>query len=277
MSNYAIRLEEENRAMPTSPYYSFDTRDVNAVIHYHEELELAYVHSGSVLITGERASFLLKEGELCFFLPLELHNITTPDHSLCWIIKFLPLTGEDSEYLKQFRLKHNVISHTDPDYDDFMKQLSTIKKECDRKAVGSRLSVLLALGQLQLLLLRQKELLPLTISHHRKLTTHYHLIDSVNQLLEKDYPEPLCLESVAQTLGFSKYYFAHKFKQITGMTFLDYLIRFRLQKARQLLSSKTLTITAIAFHCGFGSLRNFNRSFRQVYNMTPSEYLKSLP
>jgi AraC-like DNA-binding protein len=269
--------EAANRAALHSPYCCFDVRNVCGVIHYHEELELVYIQSGSVIITGEQGEFILQSGDLCFFLPLEIHNITTPEHSLCWIIKFLPQGGYDGEFLKNVRSESNVISASDADYNASVTLLHTVKTERENGGIGSHLSVILALGQLQLLLLRKRKLIPLTTTNRRKLLHHYTLLDSVNHLLENTYQDTVCLESAAQALGFSKFYFAHKFKDLTGMTFIEYLTRFRLEKAKELLVSQQLSITEAAMQCGFGSLRNFNRAFRQFFDCTPTEYLRSLP
>ncbi len=102
------------------------------------------------------------------------------------------------------------------------------------------------------------------------------MLNSVNQFLNENYSRRICLEELADACHFSKYYFAHKLKELSGMTFVAYLTAVRLDKAKGLLSNTSVSITEVSHRCGFGDLRSFNRAFRTAYHMTPSEFRKSI-
>ena len=93
----------------------------------------------------------------------------------------------------------------------------------------------------------------------------------------KDYvashqSESITLEEIARALNVSKFHFCRKFKHATGLTFVEYLSRVRIEKAKILLHNKKLRITDIAYEVGFQSLTHFNRIFRKLVGHSPTEY-----
>ncbi len=84
--------------------------------------------------------------------------------------------------------------------------------------------------------------------------------------------DELSLGTVARVVNMSASYFSEKFKQATGMNFVEYVARTRIEKARNLLQHPNLRISEIAFDVGFQSLSQFNRTFKKVTGQAPSEY-----
>ena len=90
--------------------------------------------------------------------------------------------------------------------------------------------------------------------------------------VEENYMEDLSMEGVAERFHFSRTYFTRFFKNYTGMTFKEYLTRYRLEKARELLIETSLTMTEIAMRCGFSDSRRFIISYKKYYGTTPYQY-----
>ncbi len=65
---------------------------------------------------------------------------------------------------------------------------------------------------------------------------------------------------------------SEKFKQVTGVKFVDYVARTRFEKARKLLEDVDLRVSEIAFAVGFQSLSQFNRVFKKLSGKSPTEY-----
>lgn len=80
------------------------------------------------------------------------------------------------------------------------------------------------------------------------------------------------LTDAAAACRLSPSHLSRLFHGSTGMTFQEYVSRFRLEKAGELLLSTDLPVTRIAFEAGFQSISQFHRSFRKVMRMTPREY-----
>lgn len=97
-------------------------------------------------------------------------------------------------------------------------------------------------------------------------------IDKILFYIDEHYSEPCPLNKVSRLMKYDYTYLSKQFKNKMGTTYNDYINNFRINMACYALSSKNHTITEIAHMTGFGSLRTFNREFRNVLGMTPSEY-----
>lgn len=93
--------------------------------------------------------------------------------------------------------------------------------------------------------------------------------------MENNYASPLSLDFLSDFAGLSKYHLSREFKRYTGSSPIDYLIRLRVQAAKQLLLGTNERIEDIAEEIGFHSLNNFINQFRKHAGMTPSQYRKS--
>ena len=93
----------------------------------------------------------------------------------------------------------------------------------------------------------------------------------------KDYiadhqSETIKLHQIARALNVSTFHFCRKFKLETGVTFVDYLNRIRIERAKILLHNSNLRVTEVAYEVGFQSLTHFNRTFRKLVCSSPTEY-----
>lgn len=86
--------------------------------------------------------------------------------------------------------------------------------------------------------------------------------------------ENLSLSAIANELGMSQYYFCHLFKQGTGLSPHQYLIRQRVKRAKYLLKQPERTITDVAQECGFANQSHFAKCFRQYTGMNPNQLRK---
>jgi AraC-like DNA-binding protein len=92
------------------------------------------------------------------------------------------------------------------------------------------------------------------------------------RLVESDATRPLELKEMAAAAAMSKYHFLRVFRRLTGMTPHRYLISARLRRAALALASTRRPVIAVALDSGFGDLSTFNKTFRSVFGLTPSQY-----
>jgi AraC-like DNA-binding protein len=88
-------------------------------------------------------------------------------------------------------------------------------------------------------------------------------------LVHVEYGQPLRLEALAARLAVSAGHFSRTFHHATGLRFVEYLARYRAERARLLLMEGERPVAEIARACGFCSLSQFNRVFRAVYRTSP--------
>jgi AraC-like DNA-binding protein len=84
--------------------------------------------------------------------------------------------------------------------------------------------------------------------------------------------EEVSLSKVAKEVNISANHLSEKFRQVTGVNFVEYVARTRFEKARNLLREGDLRISEIAFAVGFQSLSQFNRVFRKLSGKSPTAY-----
>jgi AraC-like DNA-binding protein len=84
--------------------------------------------------------------------------------------------------------------------------------------------------------------------------------------------DELSLTKVAKFSNISGNHLSEKFKEVTGINFVDYISRIRVGKARDLLQNSNLRISEIAFAVGFQSLSQFNRVFKKLTRKSPTQF-----
>lgn len=95
-------------------------------------------------------------------------------------------------------------------------------------------------------------------------------IEQAKQFISEHQGEELTLGQVAQAVNTSAFYFCKMFKQATGLTFVDYLARVRVEKVKNLLLNPHKRISEAAFEAGFQSLSQFNRVFKRIEGESPT-------
>lgn len=101
------------------------------------------------------------------------------------------------------------------------------------------------------------------------------LLKRVEACLDEFQDDSVESRDVAKRLELSPCHFCKLFKQQTGMTFSEYRVLRRVEKARKLLLDPALRVSEVAYACGFGSVPYFIRAFRRHQGCSPSQYRSS--
>lgn len=80
------------------------------------------------------------------------------------------------------------------------------------------------------------------------------------------------VSEIASSLNISTSYFQHIYKQLFGVSVMSDIIKSRIEYACHLLSSKSDSITEIAFQCGYENKEHFTRQFKEITGYTPRQY-----
>jgi AraC-like DNA-binding protein len=90
--------------------------------------------------------------------------------------------------------------------------------------------------------------------------------------VQENYANKITLDEVSELMNMSSVSFNRFIKKRTGKTFVEYVNDVRIGYASRWLIEKDLSISEIAFLCGFNSIANFNRVFKKNKGCTPTKY-----
>ncbi|MEK5382738.1 helix-turn-helix transcriptional regulator [Niallia sp. FSL W8-0635] len=100
------------------------------------------------------------------------------------------------------------------------------------------------------------------------------LSDKIVQIIQTEYDQEISLDIIADRLHYNPNYLSSVFKKEYGENFVDYLMGFRLQKAKSLLQETNMPIKEIAEKLQYRNSQNFIRFFKKKVGMTPGDYRK---
>lgn len=244
--------------------------DVKYIPHFHTEPEIVYVIQGKVNVTIENNTFIITEGDICIFTPGLIHNLYTYESSKTFVMKLFP-----SEHLGNIQLYNNIIHRGDEVYDKLLENIKCIMTENKEKNTGYELCVNICAEKIFLLIIRNMKYSKLKDTAQIKLANKNEFLNSVTAFLEEHYAEDITLEEAAMHHNYTKSYFCHYFKAVTGVTFWRYYTIFRLEKALNMMKEyPDKKLIEIASNAGFKNVRSFNQSFKEYHHCTPREYVK---
>lgn len=104
---------------------------------------------------------------------------------------------------------------------------------------------------------------------------HFEEIKKAKEYIMEHYSdEGLSLHTVAREVGFSPNHFSTVFSQQMGVTFIEYLIHYRIEQSKELLEHTDMKLADIAFRIGYNEPRYFGHVFKKLTGMTPGAYRK---
>lgn len=248
---------------------TFYTSNFNFPSHLHSSLELLYVISGTISVTIQKQTKQLEQGDFSIVFPNVIHSYDSQSDSMdnksqvLIAICGLNLTGDFLKKVTRYYPLDPFIrsGHLHANVSYAMEQLDIERQN------GLNLSACAAL--LQLILSR-------TIPDMKLLKNNdiesYDLTHRIVTYVSEYFQEPMTLADLAGHLNVSKYHLSRVFSSKLNTSFNKYLNYIRLNYAVTLIQSTDLSLTRIGIDSGFESQRTFNRAFREVYHMSPSEY-----
>jgi two-component system, response regulator YesN len=91
-------------------------------------------------------------------------------------------------------------------------------------------------------------------------------------LIQERYWDKISLSSLARLVGMSKHHLSHRFRERSGSTFRDYLLRVRVERAKALLAAHEVSISEVAQMVGFSDLPRLDKVFKRHTGFSPSAY-----
>jgi YesN/AraC family two-component response regulator len=94
----------------------------------------------------------------------------------------------------------------------------------------------------------------------------------IKTFVSNNYDKKVSLTKISQDLHISRNYLSYIFKKETGESFIDYLEKFRINKAKELMRTEHLMIYEVAERVGYCDSAHFSKSFKRLTGEMPSKY-----
>jgi AraC-like DNA-binding protein len=98
-------------------------------------------------------------------------------------------------------------------------------------------------------------------------------LDSVYEYVFKNFNKPIQLKDVANIANMNASAFSRFFKRMNRKTFSKYLNEIRIGFACKMLIEEKYNISTICYQSGYNNISNFNRQFKKIKKVSPSEYI----
>ena len=250
--------------------------------HWHTYGEIIRVGEGETNVYRvNQENYALDEGDFVFVWPMEQHEIIDADRKTAIVIQFS--NGFASSLFDFERIMHyfhdlHVIRRKD--HPKLTEKLSKLVDEMrdvyysDGRNRESR-GCMLLLQTLILLDEYREELFKELHGENAMVVpkeTVKRMIEVTDFIKNNLSTEDLSQAAMAERAGISKEHFSRAFKSLTGVNYNKWLNMIRVDRAISLFPNESLSLTEIAMHAGFQSIPSFNRVFRELKGIAPSEY-----
>ncbi len=254
--------------------------------HWHDELELIFVSEGSATIAVEQEKFTACQGDGFFINTGILHaawHLDTPScrfqsivfhprmvggsmDSVFWQNYIQPLTDDAArKYVHidtSFKFHHEAVT-----------AIKTAWQACVTEPPGYEFEVRNCLSRLIFILssLQPAKVVPLS----EKMLRENERIKIMLQFIQDHFYEPISIAMIAGASTISESECLRCFHNTIGISPIQYLKQFRIQKAADFLISSNKKISDIGIECGFHDSSYFTKSFRETKGITPTEYRRN--
>ena len=235
--------------------------DVKCDLHMHISPEIILVSRGELRMSVRGKDYVIKAGEALFVAPFEAHSFLSETENSCHVLMF---SKDLLSYMSNFLRTNQIVNHLFTPSRSLVSMVDSYLPDRRNFADQKKAAAILA---------------PLFFEiyvgckfRERAQPFEDRLLFAI-EYVNNNFNTDLTLDDVARAAGLHPVTVSKSFSRRTGTTFGFFLKVLRSSHAASLINNKeTLSFTEIAFRSGFGTVRSFNRTFREIYGMTPTEY-----
>ncbi len=230
--------------------------DFSFPMHLHSSFEFIVVTEGEMVVTVDANDYVLREADALLVFPNQVHELKTKEHSCHFLCIFSPTLVQ--AYSRQY---NNLVPQNNMfrvGVEDIERLASLTKED----------SIMTIKGILYTICGKFDK----NAVYTEKAVGADGLLSKIFRFVENNYNKDCSLEALSAATSYHYVYLSKYFKRCTGLSFTDYVNRYRISEACHILQNTDRTILQTAYDCGFDSLRSFNRNFKNIMAVTPSEY-----
>ncbi|WP_099716533.1 AraC family transcriptional regulator [Clostridium sp. Maddingley MBC34-26] len=233
-----------------------------------EHFKIHYIHKGKGIFKLGNETYHLKEGQGFLILPNIIAHYKA-DEKDPWEYSWCAFDGINAEaYLKRANLtiKDPILEYNKDD------KLSKCFEEMIQATNAEKSSDLRLQSLLYLFLATIIDETVLDLSYEEAKTNRNMYINKVIDFIYINYSHKIRVSELAKFIGLDRKYISKLFKEMVGVTIQDYLISFRINKAKEMMKDRQLSIGDISRSVGYDNPLIFSKTFKKITGLPPSKY-----
>lgn len=239
-------------------------------LHWHPEVEIVYVKKGRLEYIVNEKKYTLNENECMMINNLELHGANMIDDCQWCAILFNPkiIYGFEDSAIKYKYFNNTKFNSLLLDNE----QISLVKNIIDTindEFYEINISI-------NLLKLYKDIYSKIDMNFENEYNSSNTRVKKVLDFIYTNYNQKIQIDDLTKEIGLCRSEVCKIFKDKLHCTFTEFLTKYRIEKAIELLSSDEINVTQISDLVGFNSSSYFTQIFKQFFNMTPLEYRKTI-
>ena len=254
-------------------YHQLGKDDLYKTWHASSGHLFMYIYSDNCSIVTNDRVFSVKKGALVF-IAADTYHYTMPENPISYdrskfgispilFKNILELTNRSNAF-KTFSDKAIVCAQI-PEKEQPL--IESIFKEANQNINSTDYKLILTYSILRIMFFLNKYMVESTTAIEGFMGNAFNYI---NQNIATN----ICIDDICASINLSKYHFCRKFKEHTGLTVMDYILKTRIILAKIELAKTKLSITEISENLGFSSISYFSRAFKKESGVTPLQYRK---
>jgi AraC-like DNA-binding protein len=252
-------------------------------MHWHEHIQIYEVINGVGFLHCNSKKYDISQGDILIINPNELHRLENV-YSLAFRLitvnlSFISSSKYDSCQLKYLEpiINNQIIFRNYVNKDIYILTcIHAIFEEYTNRSKGFELAIKAQIYNFIVLLLRKDVYVYINEKESIRRTSQMIKYQKIFEYIEEHISENLDISTISKMFYISDSHFCRIFKQITGKTFTEYINILRIEIASRLLLESELSITEIAYNCGFNDANYFSRLIKKYKKMAPTKLRTSL-
>lgn len=289
MQNCEIKTNENNEELvqhgdyefPCAVYFSdIDIYTASEIAwHWHKEIEIVVLYEGNISLETAKESIILKKGDGVFINSEELHYFKKLGDEKCVLISYVfdksLVIGDKGSIIERKYIEPLVQNKTLSLFkisETLSRKLEEVFFEYEDKKFGVEINIrnILSSVLLEIIIENREKLIEKKI--YKNLDSQR--IKGMLDFIQKNYSNELTLKEIGEAVFIGERETLRCFARTIGISPIEYLKKYRVKVAANLLTTTDLPVTEICIQCGFNSPSYFSKSFQRVFNVTPREYRK---
>mgnify|MGYP001299843210 CR=1 FL=1 len=249
--------------------------------HYHKEMEILAIHSGTLEVHIEDEVHLIPPGGVVVIGPSQLHRDRSLEALHYTILQFdLQPYFEQSTlpYIRLFSDQNTPLSKLNYEFENeeirsaIYHCVTEIFRETQEKQSGYEIAVNVLIKKILLILLRNDTRKVLTANLHPDVMRLKPALDYIDEHI----CEKVSVENAAKRVGMSYYYFVKYFRRTMGMNFTEFVNYKKIKTAERILLTKKMPVSSVGESIGMPNMAHFYKVFRKYNHCSPNEYRKRM-